>query len=62
LTTNAIESMATTDGPPRHGDGALHLALDHRGSRRPPVGRAERPRGSVFHFVLPADTALAAGK
>jgi len=26
------------------------------------VGRAERPRGSVFHFVLPADTALAAGK
>jgi C4-dicarboxylate-specific signal transduction histidine kinase len=104
LTTNAIESMATTDGAraldvtseihaaggvmvsvkdtgtgvapgdvdrlftplfttKRHGMGmGLSISraiIEAHGGRLWPVPNA--PRGSVFHFILPADAAMAAG-
>jgi signal transduction histidine kinase len=105
LTTNAIESMATTDGARAlgvtseiHASGGVLVSVKDTGTGVAPedvdrifaplfttkghgmgmglsISRSiieghdgrlwsvpNAPRGSVFHFVLPADTAMAAGK
>jgi len=64
LTTNAIESMGTTDGARALG---VTCAIRASGGVMVSVNdtvRAEHPRGGVLHFilVLPADTAMAAGR
>ena len=104
LTTNAIESMATTDGARAlgvtseiHASGGVMISVRDTGTGVAPedadriftplfttkrhgmgmglsISRSiieahdgrlwaapNAPRGCVFHFVLPADTALAAG-
>jgi len=64
LTTNAIESMATTDGARALG---VTCAIRASGGVMVSVNdtvRAEHPRGGVLHFILilPADTAMAVGR
>jgi signal transduction histidine kinase len=105
LTTNAIESMATTDGARAlgltseiHASGGVLVSVKDTGTGVAPedvdrifaplfttkghgmgmglsISRSiieahdgrlwsapNAPRGSVFHFVLPADTAMATGR